>query len=159
MRRNDMVFVKLFILGGIIGYLAVGYARAQDPSGFTEQLNGYRAQRGLGPVAYDGASVGIAQTNNAGIHVGRGPHSYTGGLAQCSAWGGCAANAAASLDAWLRSPAHATIILSPALTAVGYASDGWAASVACQMGYAQAVQQQPAYYQLRGRRGLFRRWQ
>jgi hypothetical protein len=142
-------------------------AQAVDPTGFTEQLNGVRQIRGLAPVAYQPEGVSVSQANNAIQRVRGLGHYVTGGFGQCAAIG--TGDTAGALAMWLNSPPHAAIILSPALTAVGYANDGYAASVACSMGTtapaaSQGVQQwskgpsgpaAPVYFQ--PRRGLFRR--
>jgi uncharacterized protein YkwD len=142
-----------------LALLLCGSVQAQtvDPTGFTEQLNVVRHSLSLPLVSFGPTTVGIAQTNNAGMRAGAGPHNFTGGLAQCSAQGSYAVSAAASLSAWIASPAHNAIIMSPALVSVGYATDGYCATVACTMGQ-PAIQPALPHYYSPTRRGLFRRF-
>jgi hypothetical protein len=137
MRRTDCLKVC-----GALAVIVWGTAMAmgQDPSGFTEQLNASRAAIGLPPVSCFVGATPIAVQNNAAQRAMGLGHWITGGLYQCAAIG--TGDTAGTLAMWLNSPAHRAIILSPALSAVGYANDGYCATVACSMGNT-ALSQQP----------------
>lgn len=113
--------------------LAMGWCdavRAQEP--FTDGLNQARASLGLGMAASNPGIAGVSGHNNSLQRAYGLGHHYTGGFAQCVAVG--CGDSSAALSMWLASPAHAAILLDPMLASVGFACDGYAASVACSRG-------------------------
>ncbi len=100
--------------------LCSGLARADEP-GFAHWLNGQRAVRGLRPVGIDPTLTAAAAANNAaqrsaglGHHVmGHARRQNAGAGPEPAVWG-----------AWASSPAHASALFDPTVTAIGYAFDG-----------------------------------
>ncbi len=131
--QDWLIGVSLFVL------LMWSAAVARGNDDFTTALNNQRAALGLPMVTQ--ASNGSSVVNNAQQRVRGLGHFYTGGIAQCAAVGAC--NADQALRMWAGSPAHAALIFSPSLTAVGFACDGWAASVACTFGPIPVVAKTP----------------
>ncbi len=102
---------------------------------FSEALNRERATRNLAAASHSLGYVATSESNN-GYQRQRGlGHYVTGGLAQCAAVG--VANAEHAPQMWTRSPARAALIFAPNLTAVGFACDGYCASVSCSFGITQ----------------------
>jgi uncharacterized protein YkwD len=94
---------------------------ATDPYGFTNWLNGVRAQYGLPAVAYDDNLSRWADQNNAHQNS-RGLGHFVMGPArrQNSAMGGYGSIG----SMWLASPAHASALLDPSIRAIGIAGSG-----------------------------------
>lgn len=100
--------------------LSSGSARADEPS-FAHWLNGQRVARGLRPVGVDPALTAAAAHNNAaqqsqgmGHHVmGPARRQNAGAGPEPAVWG-----------AWVSSPAHASALFDPSVTAIGYDFDG-----------------------------------
>lgn len=92
-----------------------------DEPAFAGWLNAERRGRGLGAVAVDPALTVAAAANNAaqrsrgmGHHVmGHARRQNAGAGPEPAVWG-----------AWARSPAHASALFDPSVTAIGYAFDG-----------------------------------
>lgn len=85
-------------------------APANDAGAFLARLNAWRARHGRHPIGWD-ATLAAYAASNAGVHA---PGS-SGGAAQCWA---SHRSLVAALDAWIASPAHASILLN-ASVAVG----------------------------------------
>jgi hypothetical protein len=157
MRRNDFLTMVALILA-LMWSAAVAWGDE-----FTERLNGFRANQGLAGVAYNAGVVGFSVENNRSQRERGIGHFVTGGLAQCAAIS--CGDATSALRMWLNSPPHAAILLSPSLGSVGFACDGWAATVACQMGSTAPALPDPVAVRAsnagavacRPRRGLFGR--
>jgi hypothetical protein len=94
---------------------------------FTDALNRERAARGLRPVVSSPQLQATAYRNNQWQVVRGLGHFVLDGFGQCAATG--QADYAGALDAWTRSPAHAAIIFSVDLTAVGYHQSGFCHTV------------------------------
>jgi hypothetical protein len=95
--------------------------RMQEPAyRFVVLLNGYRAQRGLHPVAQDAWLEDVSRINNAR----GGGHVYTANCPQnwcmCS-WGQTPEQA---LHQWQNSSGHNALLLSGSITRVGFAMEG-----------------------------------
>ena len=92
-----------------------------DPYGFTNWLNGVRAQRGLAPVGYDPNLAAWANSNNAQQQA-RGIGHFVMGPArrQNSAMGHYASIGAM----WMASPAHQAALLDPSIRMIGIAGLG-----------------------------------
>ena len=103
-----------------------------DPTGFTEALNGLRAQRGLRPVAYDPRITAHAERNNQLQRSYGLGHHWLGGLAQCVGVG--MFDMGSVLRAWTMSPGHAAILFDPSLTSVGYHQLGTCHTASCSTG-------------------------
>ena len=116
-------------------------AQSGDPTGFTDQLNAVRVQRGLPPVAYNPGYVSVAAQNNAWQAVRGLGHHVLGGLAQCAGVG--PADCQSILSLWLSSPSHAAILLSPSLASVGYHQSGAHHTVSGSMGFNMQFATQP----------------
>ncbi len=130
MRRIAIGFVVWAI---VFAWVVVGvFSQEVDPSGFTQQLNTARASRGLPNVSHDPAMVPTSVTNNEQQRQRGLGHFVLGGFAQCAAVGFSSAQSV--LEAWTRSPGHAAIIYSPNASRIGFAIDGWAATVSVAMG-------------------------
>jgi hypothetical protein len=142
MRRIAIGFVvwMILFLWAVVG--AFSQEVEKDASGFVDQLNNARAARGLGPVVHDVSLVTRAQANNALQRLRGLGHWHTGGVAQCAAIG--FRDIASTLSAWTHSPGHAAIIFSPYAQRVGYAGDGWAATVSVAMGAPATLGASPA---------------
>ncbi len=108
-----------------------------DDAGFTDQLNKARVARGLQPVACNEGIAVISVGNNLLQRTHGIGHWSTGGFGQCAATGVC--NAEQSLSIWSDSPSHSAMLFSPNLICVGFACDGFNASVACLLGTTQPV--------------------
>jgi uncharacterized protein YkwD len=92
-----------------------------DPYGFTNWLNGVRAQYGLGAVGYDPNLAAWAASNNAQQQYrGMGHHVMGPARRQNSAMGNYA-NIGAM---WLASPAHRAALLDPTIRFIGIAGLG-----------------------------------
>lgn len=126
MEYSDMRRI-MFAVGVVIGL--VGSAKGDE---FADALNDARASRGLLPVVVLRGGEAVSANNNASQRTYGLGHWITGGFGQCSAIGVSSVEHALSM--WTGSPSHAAMIYSPTLTAVGFAWDGWAASVATYQG-------------------------
>ncbi len=84
---------------------------ANDAGAFLARLNAWRARHGRHPIGWDATLAAYAASNSWAGHQ---PGS-TGGAAQCWA---SHRSLVAALDAWIASPAHASILLN-ASVAVG----------------------------------------
>jgi uncharacterized protein YkwD len=92
-----------------------------DPYGFTNWLNGVRAQYGLGAVGYDpNLSAWAASNNSQQQYRGMGHHVMGPARRQNSAMGNYA-NIGAM---WLASPAHRAALLDPTIRFIGIAGLG-----------------------------------
>lgn len=128
-----------------VAALMVGTANAQDPTGFTEHLNAARAERGLAPVAYNPAAVGVAAENNRLQAIYGLGHHYVGSYGQVAAVG--VEDARAALAAWADSPAHAALLFAPDLVSVAFhAMDGVATASTQQSFAVQLVQPAVQWY-------------
>lgn len=85
-----------------------------DPYGFTAWLNGQRAARGLGPVAWDAGLAGWAAANSA---RGFGHNVLNGQFSQCVGMG----SYQQVCWMWLADPPHAAILLNPSIRRAGLA--------------------------------------
>ncbi len=96
-------------------------APAGDPYGFTNWLNGVRAQYGLGAVGVDPNLSSWAAVNN-GQQQSRGMGHHVMGPArrQNSGMGAMAT----VCQMWMASPAHQAALLDPSITWVGIAGAG-----------------------------------
>src|SRR5208282_4595813 len=135
MRWIMISLIELVLTYALITFAIVGQLRAQevDPTGFTQELNLLRTQRGLPAVRYDPGIVGHAARNNSLQSVYGLGHHWLGGLAQCAGLG--QPDMRSVLNAWNGSPGHAAILLSPSLVSVGYHQSGVCHTVACSMGW------------------------
>lgn len=90
---------------------------ASDPGSFLAWINAVRTRSGLRPVGWDQDMAADAAQNSA-----RGfGHSFMGRARRQNAGIG---QLGAVESAWLQSPAHASAILDPSITAVGLAGVG-----------------------------------
>jgi len=100
--------------------MSSGLARADEP-GFAHWLNGQRAVRGLRPVGIDPALTAAARSNNAAQQSAGLGHFVMGPARRQNAGAG---PEPAVWGAWVSSPAHASALFDPTITAIGYAFDG-----------------------------------
>lgn len=120
-----------FLIFAILTGLYFGIMGQLHADEFTDLLNIEREARGLSRVTFDPGSVPISERNNALQWLSGLGHHDTGGMGQC-AIAGCNRTAYA-VAKWIESPSHAAVILDPRLLWVGYACDGYFASVACSV--------------------------
>jgi Cysteine-rich secretory protein family len=92
-----------------------------DPYGFTEWLNGVRAQNGRGPVGHDANLSAWASANN-GQQLARGMGHHVMGAARRQNSGVGAAGTVWQM--WMASPAHQAALLDPTITMIGIAASG-----------------------------------
>ncbi len=128
-------------------FLAAAISQSGDPSGFCDHLNAARAQRGLPAVAHDAGAVTVAASNNAWQAVRGLGHHVLGGYGQCAGVGIVGAESA--LVMWSGSPAHAAIIFSPNLVAVGYHEVGGCCTVATSQAASAAAVRYLTYPMIR----------
>jgi uncharacterized protein YkwD len=94
---------------------------ASDPYGFTNWLNGTRAQYGLPPVGFDPNLSSWAAVNNGQQQArGMGHHVMGPARRQNSGMGDCST---VSLM-WMASPAHRSALLDPSIRWIGIAGLG-----------------------------------
>jgi uncharacterized protein YkwD len=94
------------------------YASPSGPApdgGVLAWLNGARQARGLRPLAWDASLAGLAASNSSA-----GFGHFTGGGGQVVGMGGLGAVE----SAWLASPSHYAILMSPRATSAGAATVG-----------------------------------
>jgi uncharacterized protein YkwD len=104
---------------GISQFIATA---ATDPTGYQSFLNQTRTQVGLRPLVYDANLARSAQANNSWqSQYGMG-HWLQCGAGQCVASGQPTSKAVH--DAWLASPPHRAILLTPTATQFGISFDG-----------------------------------
>lgn len=92
-----------------------------DEPGFAHWLNGQRAARGLRSVGIDPALTVAARSNNAAQQSAGLGHFVMGPARRQNAGAG---PEPAVWGAWASSPAHASALFDPTVTAIGYAFDG-----------------------------------
>ncbi len=136
MRRIGQQLWDAFLILGVLFLLGWSAAIALGDD-FSDQLSVARNARGLPSVVGSSQGTAVSAENNQGQRTHGLGHWFTGGLGQCSAVG--VGNATHALRMWTQSPAHAALIFSPNLTAVGFHCDGYCASVACSFGITQPV--------------------
>lgn len=97
---------------------AVSYG---DPYGFTNWLNGVRAQYGLGAVGCDGNLCAWAAVNNDHQNAyGMGHHVMGSARRQNSGMGA----STTVFQMWMASPAHRAALLDPSISWIGIAASG-----------------------------------
>ena len=97
------------------------YVPAGDPYGFTNWLNGVRAQYGLPAVGYDPNLTNWASVNNA-QQASRGMGHFVMGPARRQ---NCAMGNYATIGSmWMNSPAHRAALLDPSIRWIGLAGYG-----------------------------------
>jgi len=90
-----------------------------DPYGFAAILNGYRAEAGLAPVAYDHELSSWAASNNAEQSSRGMGHHVSPNCFQNCAWN--TPDAASTAEAWMESRGHRANMLSPSISRFGIA--------------------------------------
>ncbi len=135
--KDWLIGVSLFVL-----FLWSAAVAQGEDAGFTDLLNKARVARGLNPVACNEGIAVISAGNNLQQRAHGIGHWSTGGFGQCAATGVC--NAEQSLSIWSDSPSHAAMLFSPNLICVGFACDGYCASVACLLGTTQPAPLTPS---------------
>ena len=92
-----------------------------DPYGFTNWLNGVRAQYGLGAVGCDGNLCAWAAVNNDHQNAyGMGHHVMGSARRQNSGMGA----STTVFQMWMASPAHRAALLDPSISWIGIAASG-----------------------------------